>query len=147
MMGRSGYTDDGGAGSFNLWRGTVSRSIQGKRGQKFLREMAEALDAMETKELIAGELQTECGVCALGSVGTKRGIDMTKIDPEGYSELGKMFDVSSALIQEIEYVNDEEGDWYCARSPAERWVFVRKWVAKQIGEEWPSPVTKDVGTS
>ena len=38
-MSRSGYSDD--CETMGLWRGAVERAIYGKRGQTFLREMAD----------------------------------------------------------------------------------------------------------
>ncbi len=38
-MSRSGYQDD--CEGLNLYRGTVRRAIRGKRGQAFLRELAD----------------------------------------------------------------------------------------------------------
>lgn len=53
-MSRSGYVDD--CENLELYRATVERSIKGKRGQAFLRELAAAMDAMPEKVLIAEEL-------------------------------------------------------------------------------------------
>ena len=51
------------------WRGQVSSAIRGKRGQAFLKEMIQALEAMPVKKLIAKELSDHGQVCALGAVG------------------------------------------------------------------------------
>lgn len=81
-MSRSGYVDDfDEQWSLIRWRGAVRSAIKGARGQAFLREMLEALEAMPDKRLIEEELEQNGEVCALGSVGLKRGIDMKALDP------------------------------------------------------------------
>lgn len=138
-MSRSGYSDDG--DNLAMWRGMVASSIRGKRGQRLLRELAEAMDAMSVKELIAEDLEKDGAHCALGVVGAKRGIDMKNIDPEDPGQVAPAFDIAECLAQEIVYVNDEEGPWgkYVdgkwtpgSETPAERWTRVRKWVAEHL---------------
>lgn len=139
-MSRSGYTDD--PENLAMWRGMVASSIRGKRGQKLLRELAEAMDAMPEKVLIADALKIEEGAyCALGVVGQKRGIDLAAIDPEAPDQVAKAFDIAECLGQEIAYINDEQGGEYqkvdghwkfVAETPEKRWVRVRAWVEKQI---------------
>ncbi len=111
-MSRSGYTDDDCEGYHALWRGQVASAIRGKRGQAFLRELVDALDAMPEKKLIAEALQEQGGaVCALGAVGAKRGLDMKPLDPEDFKKLGKVFNLAHQLVCEVEYVNDEMGPY------------------------------------
>lgn len=128
-MSRSGYTDD-----FDcyhvMWRGQVASAIRGKRGQAFLREMIEALDALPEPKLIAEELHAEGAVCAIGSVGLKRGIDMSKLDVENFEHIGKVFGIAHQLVCEIEYVNDEMGSY--EQTPEQRWQRVRAWAVKQL---------------
>lgn len=54
---------------------------------------------------------------------------MTKLDPEDPWGIAKAFDIAPALVQEIEWMNDEG---IYARSPEERWARVRAWVVEQI---------------
>ena len=82
-----------------MWRGRVASSIRGKRGQAFLKEMLAALDAMPEKKLIANELEHNGCVCAIGSVGKARGVDMTDLDPENYERVAATFDIASPLAQ------------------------------------------------
>lgn len=156
-MSRSGYSDDCEQWALIRWRGAVNSAIKGTRGQKLLREMADALDAMPVKELIAEELQTESGeFCALGVVGAARGLDMKNLDPEDREGVAKAFGIAPALAAEIVYVNDEHVDewrWVeveicgpmrahwerttSVRVPnegagAQRWREVRAWVAEQL---------------
>ena len=88
-----------------------------------------ALDEMETKELIADELVAADGaVCALGSLGKKRGYSMADVDVEDADLVASMFDVAPQLAREIVSIND---DGYYS-TPADRWKAVRQWVASQI---------------
>lgn len=132
-MSRSGYSEDcDDEGLANLWRANVDRTIGGKRGQKFLREMAAALDAMPVKELVADELVRDSEhVCALGAVAVARGLDVSKVDIYDPDEVGKTLGVSALLAREVAYENDEHGPWR-GETPAQRWTRMRKWVADQL---------------
>lgn len=130
-MSRSGYSDDIDNWQLIKWRGMVASSIRGKRGQRLLQELADALDAMPVKELIANELEAEGAHCALGVVGAKRGVDVASIDPEDPEQVSKAFDIAECLAQEIASINDDDFG-YQQETPAQRWERVRKWVAQQI---------------
>lgn len=57
-MSRSGYNDDEiDMLALGRWRAQVRSATRGKRGQRLLRDMLAALDAMPEKRLIAGELE------------------------------------------------------------------------------------------
>lgn len=138
-MSRSGYSDDG--ENYAMWRGQVRSATLGKRGQKLLREMLEALDAMPVKELIAHELVEANGQrCALGVLAEKRGLDVSDVDPEDYEHVAQVFDVAHQLSQEIVYENDEVRQRIYDEqtpngrdeTPAERWARMRAWVDSQI---------------
>lgn len=131
-MSRSGYNEDcDNDWSLIRWRGQVASAIRGKRGQAFLRELVEALDAMPEKRLIKNELrEPETGeVCALGAIGAKRGIALEELDPEDYDTIAAKFGVAHQLVQEIEWVNDDEC-W--ARSPEDRWQQMRAWAIENL---------------
>ena len=134
-MSRSNYDyDDGDEWAMIRWRGAVTSAIRGKRGQAFLRELRDALDAMPEKILIADELiDAEGDVCAIGTVGIKRGIDLKVIDPDDYDSISKLFDIPKALVREIEFENDEAMAWL-AETPQQRWARIRRWVVAQIKE-------------
>src|SRR5229473_3282486 len=117
-MSRSGYSDD--YENVNLWRGAVDRSIRGRRGQAFLKEMLDALDAMPDKRLITGDLIYDGSVCAIGAVGVKRGMDMKDIDPEDHKAVASKFGVAHAMACELMYLNDECGHF--TETPEERFV-------------------------
>lgn len=127
-MSRSGYSEDG--DHLNLYRGSVQRAIDGKRGQAFLAEMAAALDAMEVKELIAEEIVADDGqVCAIGAVARARRLDVAGLDVEDGEAVGKAFGIARSMACEIAYEN-EETDY--AESPAERWGRMRRWVQEHL---------------
>src|SRR5258708_2686320 len=111
-MSRSGYSDDcDDQWRHIMWRGTVKSAIRGKRGQAFLREMLAAMDALPEKKLVASELEANGQVCAIGSVGRARGIDMSKVDPEDYDTVAGTFGIATPMAQEIVYMNDEYWNW------------------------------------
>ena len=132
-MSRCGYSDDIDSWDLIRWRGAVASAIRGMRGQSFLREMLNALDALTEKELIANELIDGKGaVCAIGSVGKARGMDMSRIDYEDPYTVAKAFGISEALAQEIEYINDERTDWDGTLLPQKRFDLVREWILEQL---------------
>jgi hypothetical protein len=125
-MSRSGYSDD--CDHLVLWRQAVEQATLGARGQRLLRRLRDALDAMPTKRLITDAIKDEAGnVCALGA------IDPTAPHYEA-DDLAKHFDIARALAAEIVYVNDE-GPWARVETPEERWQRMRAWVEKQIGPD------------
>lgn len=112
-MSRHGYieaSDYDYDGYFAMVRhmGTVARTIRGKRGQKMLRRLADALDAMPDKRLIVEDLVREDGrACGLGAVGLAEGIDLSDVDPEDAEIVASIFDISPTLAREIVWHNDE----------------------------------------
>lgn len=133
-MSRSGYSDDGDYDQWRTicWRGAVASAIRGKRGQAFLKEMLSALDALPEKRLIDGELEASGQVCALGSVGKARGVDMSKIDPEDRETVAGTFGIPLSLAAEVMWENDDAG--FYKETPEVRFSRVRAWVAAQIRE-------------
>lgn len=137
-MSRSNYSDDCDGWKLVCWRGAVTQAIRGKRGQKLLTDLLVALDAMPYKRLIAEELVKDGEVCALGALGMARGMGETlaQLDPWEYQDIAHAFDVAPALVQEIEFENDE--DWYCRHAtPEQRWEHMRHWVEQHIIKEAP----------
>lgn len=112
-MSRSGYTDDYADDdplAEGRWRQAVKRAIEGARGQALLRELLEALDAMEDKRLYAGNFATAEGeYCVLGVLGAARGTKMDDLGDEDYCDpelVGQRFGIARALAAEIMYEND-----------------------------------------
>lgn len=133
-MSRSNYSDGDENPDYPLalWRGAVASSIRGKRGQSLLKELVAALDAMPAKRLIAHELVSDGGVCALGAVAAARGQDVSWVDPESYDVVAKQFDIAEPLAREIEYENDEGSLWNSNETPEDRWGRMRAWALRHI---------------
>lgn len=134
-MSRSGYDMDCDPDYDWQWilpLGARARALNGKRGQAFLRELVAALDAMPEKCLIRDDLIQEGGsVCAIGSVGVQRGIDMSGLNSYDPYSVAAAFGISKTLVSEIEYENDNAlGDV----TPEYRWRHVRDWAVGNIKE-------------
>ena len=133
-MSRSGYYEGECAWQWIMWRGRVASAVRGKRGQKLLRDMREALDAMIEKRLSANELETASGeVCALGAVGRLRGLPIDLIDNEDWADLSERFDVAECLAREVMYENDEGSVGY--ETPEERWQRMSRWIDYHLKKE------------
>lgn len=139
-MSRSEYTNDGEDQlALNRWRGAVKSAIRGRRGQAFLREMLEALDALPEKRLAKDVLVQEGEVCALGAVAVKRSLDVSGIDLEDYEahyQISQTFGIANALAREIMWCNDEnyffDGMFVREPTPEQRYEIVRSWVVRAI---------------
>jgi hypothetical protein len=85
----------------------------------------------------------ECGVCTLGALGLRRGVDLTDRDPEDHAALSADFNIAAALVQETEWVNDEAGP-YRGETPEQRWTRMRAWAVSNLKPEKlpesPSPL-------
>lgn len=159
-MSRSGYSDDCDGWDLIRWRGAVQSAIRGERGQKTLRELLVALDAMPDKRLVANELQTADGdFCTLGALGAARGVPLDSVDTEDREAVASLFGIAPALAAEIMYENDECSDEYdfcevviCGpmrrpdthrrwvrvfnqRAAEQRWARMRNWVASHIKDQ------------
>ena len=128
-MSRSGYHED--CENLDLYRHSVERAIKGKRGQAFLCELADALDAMPVKRLIAEHLIDDVGeVCAIGAVCKARAIDLGKVYEDDSQSIADAVGIARALAAEIAWMNDEEN--YDPETPEQRWVRMREWVRRNI---------------
>lgn len=130
-MSRSNYNDDIDNWQLIRWRGQVVSAIRGSRGQKLLRDLLAALDAMPVRSLIAHELESNTGaVCALGALGNARGMDMSTLDPDDAESVAAAFNMAPQLAREIVHVNDE-----CSYvTPKLRWTVMRDWVASKVSQ-------------
>lgn len=144
-MSRSGYSDDCDDDlALGRWRGQVASAIRGRRGQAFLKELLEALDAMPEKRLIANSFSETGAYCTLGVIGAKRGAEMPVIeDPDDYGDddgmiardAGHALNIARQLAAEIMFLNDECGPFLVeGETPEGRWLRMRTWVAMQIKE-------------
>ena len=137
-MSRSGYIDDiDDPLQLGRWRGAVRSAMYGRRGQAFLKEMLGAMDALPAKRLITKELEIDSGmpfhrgdVCALGSVGKARGLDMSKLDPFEQEGVAAQFGIAHAMACEIMYWNDEGS--HRRETPEQRFDRMHKWIEDNI---------------
>jgi hypothetical protein len=130
-MSRSGYTEDyDDHRDYAMWRGRIASATRGGRGQAFFRDLLDALDAMPDKKLIAEELESEGNVCAIGSLGKARGLDMTDLDPEDVERVAGVFNIADCLAREVVYMNDEGSHQH--ETPEARWLRMRAWVVSNI---------------
>lgn len=129
-MSRSDYTDDLDPLDLGRWRGRVASAIRGKRGQRLLRDLAAAMDAMPEKRLVYGELEKDGCYCALGVVGKARGLDLASLDPEDSDSVAGAFDIASPLAREIVAENDDY--WGHSEDPEMRWTRIRGWVERNL---------------
>ena len=132
-MSRSGYNDGIDPMTLGRWRGAVSSAMRGKRGQEFLCEALEALDAMPDKRLIDNNLVADDlgPVCLLGAVARHRKIDVSDLHPDNFRTVAPRFGLAEAMIREIVDVNDS-GTYY-VETPEQRWIRMRDWIASEIG--------------
>lgn len=118
----------------NCFRGSITKAINGKRGQAFLRELIASLDAMPVKKLISEELEYKGEYCAMGCVGAARGINMSQLDPYDVGGLSKIFGIAPNMIREIEFINDNTvyGCKTDEERDAKRWQVVRDWAESHL---------------
>lgn len=152
-MSRSGYSDDIDGKELALWRGQVASAIKGKRGQAFLRELIEALDALPEKKLVAHDFVREGAACALGAVALKRQMDAAKVaeiqracaqerdewdhwDHNAVPRaMAREFGIARAMAGEIMWMNDECGMYWddvAANADERRWKRMRKWAMDNL---------------
>ena len=132
-MSRSGYTVD--CEHLGLYEATVKRTIRGRRGQAFLRELATELDVMPDRSLIAGDLiDADGNCCAIGVVCKSRGTPVDRVDAEDPGAVGGLVGISHSMAAEIAFRNAEDDDpWgHTAESREQRWLRMRAWVSSQI---------------
>lgn len=153
--------DEDRPGQFALWQANCDRSIRGKVGQRELRELKAALLALPEKRLIHGALEDEeGGVCAIAAYGKRKGVDLSKFDPEDDSDdVGIAGGMPRLVAWKVVALNDVEIDDYFVYAegptkpdypyqsyenrgvwqrmhftPEERYEKVLAWVQRQIVE-------------
>lgn len=161
-MSRHGYVEFDGDDPLNegRWRGALRSAMRGKRGQAFLRELIEALDAMPEKALATNSFARDGEICALGAVAVKRGIDVSEFEPDkdwddsevDHEKVAATFGIAESMAREIMYENDECDRWHWADDgslcegfrhgenrevrrhdmPQERWQRMREWAVKRL---------------
>lgn len=139
-MSRSGYTDDCDDQWQSIrWRGAVASSIRGKRGQAFLSEALEALDALPEPALIPNDLAAEGSYCMLGAVGRARGTDMSAVASDDQDGVAGLFGIPHALACEIMWENDE--GYYVDETPQHRWQRMRGWIVRHLKSTENAPAS------
>lgn len=131
-MSRSGYCDDLDNWALIRWRGAVNSAIKGKKGQAFLREILDAMEKTEVKELTHNGFQADGKFCTLGLVGENRKLDMESIDSEDSEMVADAFRISKALAKEIMFENDEGG--YYKETDFNRFKRMQLWVQQNIAK-------------
>ncbi len=133
-MSRSNYTCDNDIWAQLKWRGMVASAIRGNRGQRMLRELADALDAMPSKRLIQHDLVTRAGeCCTLGAVFQARGRANTQEElHEDNARIANELNVSECLVQEVEFLNDDAP--FIDETPEARWTRMRAWVGRKLAK-------------
>jgi hypothetical protein len=129
---RINYSEDEGfPGQFELWQANCRRSISGKQGQQELIQMREALLALPEKRLIHGLLANEQGeVCAIGAYARHKGIDISKFDPEDYSdEVGIEAGMPQMVAWTVVAQNDMDFDHM---TPEARYEATLRWLDRVI---------------
>ena len=129
-----------------LWPSIAKRATEGKRGQKLLKELEDALLELPDKRLISGAFAHGGEVCALGSVAVKRKVAagvtrhqaLSEVADEfvneyedqlDHEETGLRLKMSKVLAWEIMFANDDHGS---KATPEERYQYVLKWVQDRI---------------
>lgn len=136
-MSRSGYVEgcDLGNWSYICHRGAVTKSMRGKRGQAFLKELLKYMDEMRDKKLVdcsdTFSFEIDGDFCALGLVANKRDLDVSSLNPENAHLVAEKFGISETMCREIMYMNDEH-PWKHNEKDFERWLRVREWVQSEI---------------
>jgi len=135
-MSRSGYRDDFDPSdnpACLLWPSIVRKAINGKRGQKFLKELRGFMDVMPSKRIIRNKLinaEGEC--CTIGVFCKAKNIDVN-FDYHDPTEVGASVGIARSMAAEIEYMNDE---WNPpGETPEKRWIRMRKWVDEKINQK------------
>ncbi len=136
------YDDDCDPGEEGLRQGWLHSAIRGKRGQRFLHDLVEALDALPAPELSCGSLEdAETGCCcAFGAVRRLRGPENVRLwfHPEEEDmtpdSLAEPFDVPQTLAWAVVQANEEMSSGNTEQDRRRRWTEVRAWAACKLQE-------------
>jgi hypothetical protein len=150
-VSRFSYDGDDGDVPSQLWDAIYARAVDGKPGQRALKQLERALLEMPDKRLCEGYLAHEGMVCAIGSMGAKKMTDLgvpygqavaaledrfSYINPE--SGDGDMATASFAqhhlgMTQSLAWMIAQQNDEYFGGlSPEDRWTKMLEWVRSQI---------------
>lgn len=135
--------------------GNIERSLRGRKGQKFLRELEAALLALPEKEIVAGTFHDGDKVCPLGAVyvqrrlakGLSREEAFADMDREiGSSEDRDEFELIEAagsalgICTPLAYAVIAQADEWISKdaTPEVRYGIILQWVRGRIShaEKW-----------
>jgi hypothetical protein len=134
------YDDDLDYFQEGLIAGALRSAIRGKRGQQFLRDLVQALDALPSPELAAGALEDEktgC-CCAFGAVRRFRGADAVPLWFHPMEEdmtpdnLAEPFNVSKTLAWAVVQANEDGMIGNDESKRRLRWKQVRDWAVRRL---------------
>ena len=120
--------------------GALRSAVRGRRGQRFLQDLIDALDALPVPELSAGALEDEetgC-CCAFGAVRRHRGAEAVPLGfdpmdedqtPDGLTE---PFDVSRTLAWAVVQANEECSTSNTPDARRRRFQEVRRWAVAKL---------------
>jgi hypothetical protein len=144
-MSRHGYVDEGCLDElwhYYLYRHSAKQALEGKRGQKFLRDLLGALDALPEKRLVqTAFIRADGEVCVIGALAKQRNIDTSGwYDPDNdydsydfgetpVSAVSQHFNIARALARDVMYENDE-GNYN--ETDEQRFDRMRKWLVENI---------------
>jgi hypothetical protein len=132
--------DDSDPSQEGLAAGALCSAIRGKRGQRFIRDLVQALDALPLPELAAGALEDEetgC-CCAFGAVRRFRGADAVPLWFHPMEEdmtpdnLAEPFNVSETLAWAVVQANEDGMTGNDESTRRRRWKQVRYWAVRQL---------------
>jgi hypothetical protein len=141
-MTRLYYDDDCNPSEEGLRQGWLRSAIRGQRGQRFLRDLVAALDALPAPELSSGSLEdpeTGC-CCAFGAVRRFRGPENVRLcfHPEEEDmtpdSLAEPFGVPETLAWAVVQANEEMSSGNTERDRRRRWAEVRAWAVCNLQE-------------
>jgi hypothetical protein len=132
------------------YRGALRNAIKGKRGQAFLKELLEAIEALPEKKLAVGAFRDRDGCAsALGALALKRGHSPDELAGFHYmtpDQLARFFGIQPVLIRHIVHMHDVEIPFICAyrhnnitleieddeETRAEAWRDMHNWLNRSI---------------
>lgn len=103
-----------------MWWANVERAISGKKGQRALRDLEEALLALPEKKLISGHLALDGQVCTMGALALKKKVDAGEDREEVLRALADKIPTSCLKCYHSQRVHNGDGDCsICDRKRAE----------------------------
>ena len=129
-------------GEFALWEGNCRRSLQGRRGQKAIQALKNALLAMPVKELHMDIFVEPSGeTCAIGARMIQKKVDRgmsrelavrecAKVDPCEIQQTGVKLGMPPLVAWSVSVENDQDPNL----SPRDRYQHVLNWVKRQLNE-------------